>query len=255
MTETLVELGAYLRQVREKAEISLYKVEDSTKISIRYLQAMEKGDFTALPGRTYAIGFLRAYSKYLGLDDDTLVEVYKEHFPDKEMALPVQSGPLSTAALAQANRNPLQAWKILLIALLVLAGVVLGALYFIGSQNNPGDLQEKPPVLEAPVLPPENQTDPKENDLTVIEPDIPIFQGLQLEVRAVNGNCWMGVTIDQKSQDYNLQKGQTVTLEADKYLKVRFGNAGAVEVYLNGQLQEPIGKAGQVVTKEYNLDE
>ena len=59
-----------LQAAREARGVDLFRVERDTKIRMKYLTAMEQGDFAALPADVYARGFLRNYASYLGLDPD-----------------------------------------------------------------------------------------------------------------------------------------------------------------------------------------
>lgn len=62
------ELGQVLRMKRESMGLSLSEVEVKTKIRKRYLEALEQGDWSVLPGDVYARGFIRSYAEILGLD-------------------------------------------------------------------------------------------------------------------------------------------------------------------------------------------
>jgi cytoskeletal protein RodZ len=70
-------LGAVLRTAREAKFIDLARVERDTKIRIRYLAALERGDYRDLPEPIYTRGFLRNYGLYLGLDPEYLVDLYR----------------------------------------------------------------------------------------------------------------------------------------------------------------------------------
>jgi cytoskeletal protein RodZ len=63
-------LGEMLRVARERKGVDLYRVERDTKIRARHLDALESGDYAALPSAVYIKGFLRNYAVYLGLDPD-----------------------------------------------------------------------------------------------------------------------------------------------------------------------------------------
>jgi hypothetical protein len=65
-----VPLPERLKGAREARGVDLFRVERDTRIRIKYLSAMEEGDFSALPGDVYVRGFLRNYASYLGLDPD-----------------------------------------------------------------------------------------------------------------------------------------------------------------------------------------
>lgn len=70
-------LGTVLRTAREARFIDLVRVERDTKIRVRYLTALEQGDYGDLPGSVYTRGFIRNYGLYLGLDPEYLVDLYR----------------------------------------------------------------------------------------------------------------------------------------------------------------------------------
>lgn len=61
-------IGARLKEARATKRLSLEEVERDTRISRRYLDALERGDYELLPAPVYARGFMRSYADYLGLD-------------------------------------------------------------------------------------------------------------------------------------------------------------------------------------------
>jgi cytoskeleton protein RodZ len=67
-----------LRSARLAAGIDLHEAADSLRIRYPYLEAIEAGRFGDLPGPTYALGFVRAYAEYLGLDGKQMVRQFKE---------------------------------------------------------------------------------------------------------------------------------------------------------------------------------
>ena len=66
-------IGARLNQARTMANLALQDIADSTKISLRFLAAIENDDFSALPGRVYIFGFTRAFARAVGIDEESLV--------------------------------------------------------------------------------------------------------------------------------------------------------------------------------------
>ena len=70
-------LGTVLRTAREARFIDLARVKRDTKIRIRYLSALERGDYRDLPEPIYARGLLRNYGLYLGLDPEYLIDLYR----------------------------------------------------------------------------------------------------------------------------------------------------------------------------------
>jgi len=75
---SLKELGAYLREQREKKGISREEVAFSIKIGSRTLQALEEGDESKLPTKTYLRGFIQNYAKFLGLNVNEVMDVFQK---------------------------------------------------------------------------------------------------------------------------------------------------------------------------------
>lgn len=69
------EIGNFLRERREARGVSLIEVEKDLKIRKKYLQALEEGNINIIPGKTYLIGYLRNYSKYLGIDEENINQI------------------------------------------------------------------------------------------------------------------------------------------------------------------------------------
>lgn len=69
-------LGETLRAARERRGVTLEQASQDTRIRLKFLRALEAGDYQALPGATYTRGFLRNYGDYLDLDPDDLVALY-----------------------------------------------------------------------------------------------------------------------------------------------------------------------------------
>jgi cytoskeletal protein RodZ len=68
--------GDELRRERELRRISLREIAEATKINVRYLDALERNDFEHLPGGVFNRGFVRAYSQYIGVDPEDMVNAY-----------------------------------------------------------------------------------------------------------------------------------------------------------------------------------
>lgn len=71
-------IGARLKQARVGANLSLQDISDRTRISLRFLAAIENDDFSALPGRVYIYGFTRAFARAVGLDEESVVAALQE---------------------------------------------------------------------------------------------------------------------------------------------------------------------------------
>lgn len=85
------EIGEYLRNRRIELGISLEEAEQNLKIRKKYLVALEEGDESILPGRTYFVGYLRNYANYLGIDPDYLNQLLEK---TEKPAKPIESEPI-----------------------------------------------------------------------------------------------------------------------------------------------------------------
>ncbi len=84
------ELGARLIRARETRGLTIEDAERDTRISRRYLQALESEQFDVIPAPVYARGFLRSYSQYLGLDPQQMLQLFPR---DDDPAYPAPPMP------------------------------------------------------------------------------------------------------------------------------------------------------------------
>ncbi len=100
------ELGEYLRQMRENRGVSLEEVAEATKVNIRFLQALEEGQYDILPPEVYIRGFLRAYGEYLGIDPEELFTRYEAEKPKKKKRLFAPKPDIQPQRVIEATRMP-----------------------------------------------------------------------------------------------------------------------------------------------------
>src|SRR5208282_6615881 len=93
----LPSFGEKLKQEREKRKITLEQISTSTKIGTRMLQALEEDKFNQLPGGIFNKGFVRAYSRFVGLDEDQTVAEYLEASGDAPL-IPIEPESLEEEA-------------------------------------------------------------------------------------------------------------------------------------------------------------
>jgi cytoskeletal protein RodZ len=76
------DVGARLRDAREKRGLSLRVIADTTRISVRLLEALERNDISRLPGGIFSRAFVRAYAREVGLDPEQTIAEFITQFPD-----------------------------------------------------------------------------------------------------------------------------------------------------------------------------
>src|SRR5215470_5013586 len=114
--------GDRLRREREMRGITLDEISESTKIARRHLESLEKEDFEALPGGIFNKGFVRAYARYLGLDEDQAVADYAS--VSGEATLPPDQFPLDVHDKPDPKMNPRRSPLPLVLALVALLAVL-----------------------------------------------------------------------------------------------------------------------------------
>jgi cytoskeletal protein RodZ len=70
-------LGSYLRQERERQQVSLPEIAAATKIQLKFLEALEHDAYDQLPAPPFVVGFLRAYAQYVALNPETVLTAYR----------------------------------------------------------------------------------------------------------------------------------------------------------------------------------
>lgn len=118
--------GGSLRRAREAAGLTLDQVAAETRIPRRHLEVIERGDFEALPARTYAIGFSRTYAKAVGLDQRAIAEQVREELGVGGAQDTVRANSFEPGDPARVPTRGL-AWFSAFAALLLVAG---GFAYF-----------------------------------------------------------------------------------------------------------------------------
>jgi cytoskeletal protein RodZ len=77
-------LGLRLKRAREERKLTLRQIAVETKISVTALEALERGDFSRLPGGIFGRAFVRAYALHVGLDADAIVDEFTAEVTRRE---------------------------------------------------------------------------------------------------------------------------------------------------------------------------
>jgi cytoskeletal protein RodZ len=87
----MASLSERLKRERELRGISLKQISEETRIGVRFLQALEDDRVDIIPGEFYRRSYLRAYARYLGLDEDRALNAYDLSRKDKSSQTEVES--------------------------------------------------------------------------------------------------------------------------------------------------------------------
>ncbi len=258
------QIGAVLAQRRRQKGLSLRDVEQATKIRTRYLEGLEREDYSLLPDAVYVQGFLKTYANFLGLDGEQLSRELRERRSPRRERQPSghEEDPganefdrpqISFGGLGAAERRRISGATLLTVALAVLVlAATIGALYFIGSRSAEEAQKEEAPVQPGSNAPPEETSSGQGvasgEDTSARAP----ADAIRATVRVVGGSSGMTVTTDGTvAYDQVAQPNFSQTFDAQDLLRVSAANGGNVEVELNGQNLGRLAASGQPVTRDF----
>jgi len=281
-------LGEEFRAAREARGLSLSDVSEQIHIRSVYLQALENEDWSAIGAPVYTRGFIRTYARFLGLDPESAVQRFSETGSGAAPAAPPSApGPAREQAggTGERRRTP----SPLLYAAAALALVLVGAvLYNFYSLQVAG--RNKVPVVAAPVASASAASasaapaEPPTAAAAAVAPSAPAAPNTPLAPSAavaaeasalpsaapspemtagvkttktltlkLSETSWLRVLIDGQSvMEGEFPQGTVRTFHGDKAL-VRIGNAGGVDVEVNGKSVGKLGNSGDVVERDFSL--
>jgi len=218
MSGAVFDVGASLAAARETRGLSLADAERLTCIRAKYLAALERGDFAALPGRTYGRAFLRTYAHALGLDADRFVDAFEEVVPEP---------PESALALPPPRRRPWPKVAAALLAAAVVAGVVGWAASTRTTHTLPPAAASSTPAVTTTGVLGARQTHHAAPRPHPVRP-------AALVLSATRGDCWLlvrrGSATGPVLYEGTLRQGSTVRFAAP-HVWVRLGAPGMVDAH------------------------
>ncbi len=265
--ETPREFGDELRRERELRDVTREQLALVTKISVRQIEALETGRFEILPALVFSRGFVRSIALHLGLDAERTVAAYRhvwEHWESergKETLPPGPPRPASGTHPAKAPRRTVAAsTTIRAVAVAAVLAVATGIAVLVKSrppeprrgaaapprpESGPASLALPPSIAAATVALPAGAPPPGRPSGEVAEAAPTGTSTLTLSFR---DDCWTEVTVDGKVVARELfPKGATREFTGGRAFTLTLGNAGAVDVALDGKPLPPVGGPGEVV--------
>ncbi len=229
----MASFGENLRRERELRGVSLREIADATKISVRFLKALEEDRVDLLPGGLFPKAFVRQYARYLGLDAERYVAEFLYVAGEHRVASPPVLPP-EPRALPRG---------LIFFGVVVTAGVVLSLK--LGGAPDRAARQAPSPVAE-PVAPAATTAESTEGTSGPLATAVRTPDGLVLTLKAQQ-DCWVEARADgQTVLNRVLAGGETATLEAHGQIVLSVGNAGGLAFRVNDRPGVPLGKSGEV---------
>jgi cytoskeletal protein RodZ len=264
--------GERLKRERELRGVKLEEIAESTKIGKRNLVALEEEHFDQLPGGIFNKGFVRAYAKYLGLDEEQAVNDFMVASANYDQPVALQPPPTSwvkppviPSDEAMRRRN---LRFVVLAAILLVAGFIAW-LYWKSRPHVAEDAgrqasaQTQADNASAPSDPQHSPNQPAAGSGSAPELSTSSAKASAAQASSKKGlftvsvqakeDTWIGVTADGKQvMNILVPAGQERVIHARDQLVLKTGNAGGIEVAHNGIALPAIGRAGEVKTVTFN---
>ena len=244
-------VGEALAAAREATGQTIEDVSRATRIRGELLRRIEADDFSGCGGNIYARGHVRSIANYLGADADELVKEFdrthgvpaapapSEIFEHEVIAMPDRKGPNWTAAMA------------------TMAGVLLIVALVSLFNSSPTQTPSASPVTSSSPTPTPEPSASNEAPETPgpLAGHIP-GNGVAMRLKVVNSRSYVTVRLDGKTVFQGLlTAGAQKDYTAKRLINVVIGNAGAVQLIVNGQDLGSPGRPGEVVRLNFGPDD
>jgi cytoskeleton protein RodZ len=270
-------VGARLREAREKRGVTLREIANSTRIGVMSLEALERSDLSRLPGGIFTRAFIRAYAQEVGLDPERMIQDFIAELPPESPAA-TAAHPVAMEdgeALESDRKAVATAMKLILVSVPI-AGFVIwyGMTHRTREEPAPAPAavvadtadttaNAPTPAVSLPVpAPVPAEGTPASSPLPAPAPvpapapaTVPAPTGLSMEI-APKGDCWVSATVDGEQVFSGLMHaGDKRQIAAHEEISLNVGDAGAFAYTLNGKPGRALGAPGEVVSKRITLAE
>ncbi len=267
-TVTTESIGGRLKRERLSKHITLEEIAESTRVNIETLQAIEDDDNSKLPARVFVQGFIRLYAKHVGLDPEEVLSHFAKDADDTiETKKRINVREILESESMAESPSFMSSKQILFLILILL----LGFLIYIGRQNyfpelkstetEPTSNEQIEKTLQAPAAEVEEQPveSVEEAPPQEPEPDIVVEESQPADIQPIvkqdyvlkanfTERTWVWIQVDNNEpREYLFQTGENFKWVAHNKIDINLGNAGGVDLVLNGKPIPKIGVSGQVV--------
>jgi len=219
--------GTRLKQAREARCVSLRQIADRTKLSMVALEALERDDISRLPGGIFSRAFVRSYAAEVGLDPERTVREFIERFPHEWVTAGSPHVRQDEDEPGSDTRR-----RVLAIAVAIVIGLaaVAGGIMVWRAAPEPVDAGPRPaaPAADTTARVARPGPDPMIVELTALAPLV------------------LDVSVDGASAaSRDVAAGERLEFSADREVTLTASDAGALELWINGQPAAALGPAGE----------
>ena len=241
-------LGTLLREERMQQNVVLKEISARTRICVEILQAIENDRFEAIPGGWYRQSFLRQYAAALGLDAEKVVSQFKMQYDEPPLPLPIPP-----------RRSPRRIWAdltwaaVFVVALVGVYGATEVTRAALKSARHVDSVKkavatpasaQASPALPAPVRLSVNTPAPLSPAQTVTPAASTTPPAVHAAIKAIEP-VWLSIKCDGNLKYIGILEGEQ-DVDASTAITAVVGNAGGLEISLNGRPVGPLGAHGEV---------
>jgi cytoskeletal protein RodZ len=248
-------LGSLISKARIDAGLSIDDLSAATNIRGTLLRDMEDDNFSRCGGETYARGHLRNIAIKLNVDP----QLFLMAFEDEQMHVDrtMQDLFVENSVMREPKEVRKVSWKVL-VTISVASLFVAGLAQIIVSNNSTPDIpvaiEQTPTTSPSPEATPEATA--TEEVVPTDEATISTGQAVEVIFTATRAKSWLFVSDSSGRVLFSGQiaRGVTKTFSSDLTLNLKIGNAGGVDLSVNGKKIDSVGADGQVVSVSYGVD-
>ena len=241
-------LGSLIAKARKDAGLSLEDLAAKTNIRLSVLSEIEKNNFSHCGGETYARGHVRNIASILKADQKEFIRLYEEEQGGETRSIKDLLIENSVMRLPSDVRKV--SWKVLVI-ISVASLFVVGIAQVVISNINTNDVVGAAPTASASPTAAESPSAEPSAQST-----FSTGSGVEVIIEAARAKSWLFVSDAAGKILFSGQvsRGAVKSFSSDSQLNLKVGNAGGVDLKVNGKKVEVLGVDGEVVSVSYGVD-
>jgi len=241
-------LGSMISKARIDARLSVEDLSAATNIRGALLRQMEANDFSQCGGETYARGHIRNIAQRLGVDPRIFLAAFEEEHMQADRSM--QDLLVETNAMKQREEVRKVSWKVL-ATISVASLFVVGLVQIIVSNTSSPEI---PAPISSVTASPSKSATPETSPTG--EATLSTGTGVEAVITASRAKSWLFVSDASGRTLFSgqISRGTTKTFSSDVSLNFKIGNAGGVDLVVNGKKIDSVGADGEVVSLSYGVD-
>jgi cytoskeletal protein RodZ len=245
-------LGSLIAKARKDAGLSLEDLAAKTNIRISVLSEIEKDNFSQCGGETYARGHVRNIASMLKADQKEFIRLYEEEQGGEVRSM--KDLLVENSVMRQPEESRKVSWKVL-VMISVASLFVVGIAQVVISNTTSSEVVSATPSASASPTADETTAQSPSAEPSA-ENTFSSGTGVEVVINAVRAKSWLFVSDDAGSVLFSgqISRGSAKTFSSDSQLNLKVGNAGGVDLKVNGKKVPSIGVDGEVVSVSYGVD-